>query len=357
MTQEATNDPRLTVVGASSTPTGSAFGRAVADGTIFQIGGGLVTGFGVEAAKSVIVGDPAGRWWFVLLCVLGIALVGLGLWLRARAAARVQVGIVVTAADTGRGAARAARLEEQAETYSRDTCAVTLKTGLRLPETRPWPREGIDALADETLTAVTMAERLTAGATRINLIPTMPLHTGFRFGARIGHTHAREIAVHAIRQADGAPAYFPATTLRAVATTMEPLTVEPLETVDGGDPSRVALALDLQGRGEDFRQPVRAACRQHGVGTLLLLRNTTDTLEENAKTFGAVVEQTCRAWREAPLPTAARNAHHAVFLSGPVAISIALGARLAAAHPDRWTAYTFDNTTNTYEPFPTPPPS
>ncbi|WP_289007923.1 SAVED domain-containing protein [uncultured Thermomonospora sp.] len=353
--QDETNAPHLTVVGASDSPVGSPFGRAITDGTVLQIGGGLVTGFGVEAAKSVIVGDPAGRWWFVLLCVLGVALVGVGLWQRARAAAKARVGVVVTAADAGRGAARAARLEEQAEAHCRNTCAVTLKTGLRLPDTKPWPREGVDALADETLKAMAMAERLAARATRINLVPTMPLHVGFRFGARIGHTHAREVVVHSVRQADGVPAYFPATTLRATATSKEPLTVEPPETIDGGDPARAALALDLQGRGEDFRQQVKAACRRHGIGVLLLLRSTTDTLAENQETFTAVVEQACRVWRQAPLPASARNGHHSIFLSGPIAIAIALGARLAAAQPDRWTAYTFDGATGAYEPFPTPP--
>ncbi|MFF0520686.1 hypothetical protein ACFYTC_18390 [Actinomadura nitritigenes] len=117
--------------------------------------------------------------------------------------------------------------------------------------------------------------------------------------------------------------------------------------------TRAALAIDLQNLGADFVQPVRAACREHGIGNLLLLhRNTTGPLGENTETYTAIVEQACRAWRDAPLPAAARTGHHAPFLTGPVALSITLGARLAHVQPDHWRAFTFDNTSNTYEPFP-----
>jgi hypothetical protein len=68
-----------------------------------------------------------------------------------------------------------------------------------------WDQELLNALGGETLSATTMAERLTPDAVRINLIPTMPLHGAFWFGAHSGYTHARKVAVHAIRQTEGDP--------------------------------------------------------------------------------------------------------------------------------------------------------
>ncbi|MCO1575111.1 SAVED domain-containing protein [Crossiella sp. SN42] len=311
-------------------------------------------GFGVEAAKSFLADETAGRWWFVLAFAVGLALVGLGLGLRSRARHQVRVGIVVTAADDPRGLAGARQLDQQAEMFSRSTCAVTLKTGFELPGTGVWDCQLVDALADETLSAMTLAERLSPDAVRINLIPTMPLHVGFWFGARLGYTHARDVVVHAIRQADGAPPYFPATSLRAVDSTSEPLTVDRLKAIEGGDPTVVALALDLQGRGDQFFDSVEAVCRRHRIGYLLPLRSASSRLAQDSLTFTGVVEQTCRAWRQAPLPAGARTGRHAIFLSGPVAIAVALGARLAAPERGRWTAFTLDAASGTYESLPEP---
>ncbi len=348
--------PRLTVVGSGGTSGGST-GRwtAVTDGTAqLTVGGMAAGGFGVEAAKSFLAGEPAGRWWFVLAFAAGLAMVALGLWSRNRARRRVRVGIVVTASDGRRGQARARQLGQQAEKFSQSTCTITLKVGLELAGDGAWDRELVDALADETLSATTMAERLTPDAVRLNLIPTMPLHVAFWFGSRLGHTHAREVLVHAIRQADGEPAYFPATSLRAIESRVEPLDVDRLEALDGGDPDKVALAMDLQGRGDQFFDQVMVSCRRHGFGYLLRLRTSSSRLTEDTATFTGAVEQTCRAWREAPLPSGARTGGHAIFLSGPVAIAVALGARLASPEHGRWTAFTFDATSNSYEPFPFP---
>ncbi|GAA0544026.1 SAVED domain-containing protein [Actinomadura livida] len=350
---ETPNAPTMTVVGGPAAPP-SAARRVITDGSAWiGVGGVIAGGFGIEAVKSVVTNAPAGRWWLFLGCLAGLASMAVGARLRVRASAETRIGLVVTASDTGRGAQRAELLESKAVEYSQMTCAVTVRTSLPLPETHPWPKEGIDALADETIAAAGIAERLVSGATRINVIPTMPLPAGFRFGARIGHTHPREIVVHAVRQRDGIPSYFPATNLRENALTAELLVVEPVESIEGGDPSRAALAIDLQNLGADFVQPVRAACREHGIGSLLLFRRkTAGPLDENAETYTAIVEQICRAWRDAPLPAAARTGRHAVFLTGPVAISIALGARLAHIQPDRWTAFNYDNASSTYEPFP-----
>lgn len=350
------DSPRLTVLGSTNTSSGAHGWRGlVTDGSAFLTVGGMAAGgFGVEATKSFLANDPAGREWFIAIFILALALVGLGFWLRSRARRQIRVGIVVTATDRRRGLARARQLDQQAEAFSQRTFTITLKTSIDLRSDGNRDRQLVDALADETLSAVTVAERLTPDAVRINLIPTMPLHVAFWFGARLGHTHAREVVVHSIRQADGAPAYFPATWLRTVDTKVEPLIVERLTEIDKGDPTRAALALDLQGRGDQFFDQVMEACRQHSIGHLLRLKSSSPRLSEDQATFTGVVEQTCRAWREAALPAGARTGHHAILLSGPVAIAVALGARLASAEQGRWTAFTFDAGSNTYEPYPAP---
>ncbi|WP_329088240.1 SAVED domain-containing protein [Actinomadura citrea] len=350
---ETPNALTMTVIGGPSA-TPSKARRVITDGAAWSgLGGVVAGGFGIEAVKSVMTHSPAGRWWFVLGCLVGLALMGGGAALRVRALAKTRIGLVVTASDSGRGASRAELLESKAVEYSQKTCAVTVQTHLKLPDAHPWPKESIDALADETIAAAGIAERLVSDAARINVIPTMPLPVGFRFGARIGHTHPREIIVHAVRQRDGSPSHFPATSLRESPLTAELLTVEQVEVIEGGDPTRAALAIDLQNLRADFVQPVRAACRAHGIGNLLILsRKTVGPLDEAAGTYTAIVEQICRAWRDAPFPANARTGRHAAFLTGPVAISIALGARLAHIQPDRWTAFTYDNASSTYEPFP-----
>ncbi|TYB45557.1 SAVED domain-containing protein [Actinomadura chibensis] len=353
---ETRNAPTMTVIGGTSA-TPSRARRVITDGAAWSgLGGVVAGGFGIEAVKSAMTRSPAGRRWLVLGCLVGLACMAVGARLRVRASARTRIGLVVTASDTGRGAPRAGLLEAEAVEYSRHTCAVTVRTRLALPEAHPWPKEGVDALADETLAAAGLAERLVSGAVRINVIPTMPLPVGFRFGARIGHTHPREITVHAVRQRDGSPSHFPATSLRESPLTAELLTMEQVEVVEGGDPARTALAIDLQNLRADFAEPVRAACRAHRIGALLIFsRKTAGPLDENAETYTAIVEQICRTWRDAPLPPAARTGRHAAFLTGPVAISIALGARLAHVQPDRWTAFSLDNASNAYEPFPAEP--
>lgn len=352
------SSPRLTVVGSSGSSRGSQGGWAlVTDGTAaISVGAMAAGGLGVEVLKSFAADEPAGRGWFFLVFVAALVLLALGLCLRSHARRQVRVGIVVTATDARRGLARARQLDQQAETFSRDKCTVTLKTSVELAGDGVGDLQLIDSLADETLSAMTMAERLTPDAARVNLIPTMPLHVAFWFGARLGHTHAREVMVHTIRQADGNPTYIPATSLRANDSTKRPLSVERMTVLDDGDPTTAAVALDLQGRGDQFFDAVLAACRQHRINYLLQLRSVSSRLTEDRATFNGVVEQTCRAWRDAPLPAGARTGQHAIFLSGPVAIAVALGARLASPEHGRWTAFTFDAATNAYEPFPAPVP-
>ncbi|PRX05144.1 UNVERIFIED_ORG: hypothetical protein CLV66_10528 [Actinomadura viridilutea] len=344
--------PRLRVVGSAARPPGS-LREAFSDGSAWiGLGSAVAAGFGVEAIKSIATGDARGRWWFILLFAVGLALIIFGFRKRGQLR-RTNVGIVATVFDARRSLARAEQLDAQAETYSQNTCQHTFKTSFRLPDDLADSSQLVDALAEETLAAITMAERLTPGASRINLIPTMPLHIAFWFGAKLGHSHARQISVHAIRERDGEPSYFPATSLRAVEHTVEPLILEPLRTIS--ESPVAALALDLQGRGDQFFDQVVAACHQHRIGRLLPLRSPHSQLSPDEQTFTGVVEQTCRAWRDAPLPDASRTARHAIFLSGPVAISLTLGARLASNNHGRWTAFTLNQQTGEYEPFPPSP--
>ncbi|WP_283133827.1 SAVED domain-containing protein [Rhizohabitans arisaemae] len=352
--------PRLTVVGSGNPPRESTrIAQAVKDGTAAIAGGGAVAGgFGVEAVKAVITGEKPGPWWFVAGCVLGLAFVALGFRLRSRATGNVEVGIVAAAADPRRVLDRYRLLTQQAETFGRNTCVMTLKTEIHLPDDGIWDREIVDALADQTLAAAALAEGVTPDATQTNLFPIMPLHVAFWFGARLGHTHAQRITAYATKGDDGTSSFFAANPLRVVESTVKPLAAEPLEPVEGGDPTKVALAVDLQGLGRSFSEQVKRTCRQDGIGYLIELRlmeSGSEKLTTDTETFSGVVEQICRTWRDAPLPSAARTGQHAIFLSGPASIAVALGARLASQQRGAWTAYTFDSRANTYEPLPAPP--
>jgi len=344
---------RPTVVGARSAARHTqGFRASIADGTAsIAVGGVIAGGFGVEAAKSLLTSEPAGRWGFVLGSAIGLGLIALGFWLR-RHGRRERIGIVVTATDRQRGSARAQQLDGQAEAFSRQAHAVTLKATAELTGDAVRDREAVDRLADETLVAMTLADSLLPDAARINLIPTMPLYAGFWYGARLGHTHAREVVVHAIRQADGEPPYFPAVPLRAVdspvaSMVVTEIAIAPCDPAEA--PAFAALALDLQDRGQQFVDAVRSSSAQHGVTHVLLLGSAAARLTEDADTLTAVVNQVCRAWRDKGLGRARRCG---VFLSGPVAIAVALGARLAAADHGRWTVFSFDPATAGYAPVP-----
>src|SRR5690606_14568198 len=222
--------PRMTVVGAGSREA-TSWRQALADGTAtIAVGSTVAGGFLIEAGKSVMTGETADLGWFVLGCALGLAGIWLGWWQRQRSRRGLQIGVVVTATDTRRDGASGNRHDQQAEDYSLSTCSLTLKTSVELTDVGHDAKALIEDLADETLTTITIAERLSPGAARINLIPTMPLHVAFYFGARMRQTHAREIVVHAMRQG-GDPPYFPATSLRVMESAVRPLIVDPLEAV------------------------------------------------------------------------------------------------------------------------------
>ncbi|MFF0520678.1 SAVED domain-containing protein [Actinomadura nitritigenes] len=359
--QDRPDQPRLTVIGslhASQEPAG--FWQTFVDGSAeIAIGAAVGSGFGVEAIKSLMTGDAAGRWWFAAAALVGIGLIVFGFWrrdqLRRREKERrqVRVGIVVTAADPSGSLAYAQQVDAQAERYSRGRCAVTVKTNVRLPASGTAPRELVDALADRTIEAMAMTEQLSPDAVGVDLVPTMRLHVAFGYGARLGHNHARGVTVHELRRDDGHPSHYPAVPLKVEETLGSPLNLHDLEKIEGGDPEVTALALDLQARGQAFIAPVREACRERGIGNLLHLGSPVEVIP--TESLAQVVGQVCRVWAEAELPVGARTGRHAVFLTGPVAVAVALGARLASTDYGRWTAYTFNRETSTYECFPPSP--
>lgn len=351
--QDRPEEPRLTVLGSlNGAQDAGSLKQSFVDGSAeIAIGAAVASGFGVESAKTLIAGDTAGRWWFLLVCLAGMGLIVFGFWRREQLRRRVHIGIVATAADAAKGLAHARQLESQAETYSR-AWPVTVKTGVQLPAGGGTAPELVQSLADQTIEAITLAEQLSPNAVQINLFPTMRLHVAFRYGARLGQTHTRGVMVYEPHHDNGAPSHFPAALLKATDSAGGPLNIDGLETIDGGDPTSTALALDLQARGEAFFAPVRKTCQENGIGNLLRLSSRVSRLPENTETFTGAIEQICRTWFETQLPDGARTGRHAIFLSGPVAIAVALGARLASADHGRWTAYTYDAANNTYERFP-----
>jgi hypothetical protein len=361
--QDRPDQPRLTVIGSlspSQEPAG--FWLTFVDGSAeIAVGAGVGTGFAVEAIKSLMTGDATGRWWFFTAVLLAVGLVASGFWLRERLRRmererqQVRVGIVVTAADPSSSLAQAQHLDAQAERYSRANCPVTIKSNVRLPANGTTPRELLDALAERTIEAMAMAEQLSPDAVGVDLIPTMRLHVAFWYGARIGHTHVRGVMVHERLQGNGDPSHFPAVPLKVEETLGGPLDVHGLKTINGGDPTLTALALDLQARGETFIAPVRKTCEEIGIGNLLHLSSTVKEMPH--ETLAPAVGQICREWAQAQLPDGARTGRHVVFLSGPVAIAVGLGARLASADHGRWTAYTYNAETSAYDRFPPAPPT
>ncbi|MGH3623202.1 MAG: SAVED domain-containing protein [Sciscionella sp.] len=337
--------PMLSVIGGSAqVSTVPGLRRALIDGTAaIGVGAAVAGGFGVGAVRGLVSGDAAGRWWLVALAAVGVLLILGGFWLRRRANRPVRVGVVVSARDARRGLAKAEQLDQAARAFVTQGRRVALYAGDDLHGTAA-DAEVVDGLAEATHTAVVFARRLTTDNARVDLVPTMPLHAAFRFGARLGYTHTTEIIVHALTGS-----YFPALMLAVYPCTAVPLVVEPVETVAGGEDTVTALALDLQNRGATFLAQVRAACRELGAGRLLVLRSAGVTVSADFATFSGVVEQVCRVWRDAALSEGARTGRHGIFLSGPAAIAVGLGARLAASDSGRWTAFTLDGGTGKHE--------
>ena len=343
--------PELSVSARQTPDRGPhGLGAVLVDGTVpIAVGGAMASGFGVEAAHDTLAAD-ANAWWMIVLFVVGLALLTLGFWLSRR---RPKVGIVVSALDSAPSAGHGRSLDQAAEDFSREHSRMTLRVAGQLAGDDS-DAVVVDLMADQVHGALDMARRLVPAVTRVDLFPTLRLHAAFRLGARLGYTQPAAIAVYQGKWPSG---YFAAVPLKVMDLTESPLVEEPRESIAGCDPARVALAVDLQNRGQGFRAQVLDACRRDGIGTVLRLRHPASTLAEDEETFAGVVAQTWRLWRDAGLTEAARTGQHAIFLSGPVAIAVALGARFAAADAGRWTAYTWDAEQGCYVSMPAGSPS
>jgi hypothetical protein len=343
--------PVLSLIGGGHGERAPRLRRAVTDGTVaLAVGAAVLGGFGVEAVKSLVTDEAGGVVWWALASA-GLVLVALGWWLRLRVERPARVGLVVVARDPRRDRAKADQLDDAARRY------VTFpdRLGWRVATELAGGASDaglIDQVAGQVHAGVVAARTLAGAEARIDLVPIAPLHAAFRLGARLGHSHVTEVVVHAARRAP-AHGYFAAVPLAVRASSVSPLVAEPVEVLPGGDPNHVALALNLQGLAS-FLAMVRDECRQARIGRLLYL-HSTDHLASDERTFTGAVDQVCRAWRDVSLSDDARTGRHAIFLSGPVAISLALGARLAAADSSSWTAYTHDDATKRYEPMPAGP--
>jgi len=352
MTGQGTPGQMLSLIGGAGQSTRAPrLRRAATDGTMaLAVGAAVLGGFGVEAIKSLVTDEAGGGVWWAL-AVVGLVLVALGWWLRLRVERPARVGLVVVARDARRGTAKADQQDDAAQRYvtAPDRFGWRVATDLA---GQAGVVELIDRVAGQVHAGIVAARTLARTETRIDLVAIVPLHAAFRLGARLGHSHATEIVVHAARRVPE-HGYFAAVPLAVRTSSFSPLVAEPMEVLPGGDPTHVALAVNLQGLAS-FLAMVRDECRRAGVGGLLYL-HSMDYLMSDERAFTGVVDQVCRVWQDAPLSDTARGGQHAIFLSGPVAVSLALGARLAAADSASWTAYTHDDATKRYEPMPAGP--
>lgn len=343
-------------------PSGASVNGLLADGTLLISAGTLVVGGVIAEAIKVLSGEDGARLWFLGIAVAGVMGVLIGALQRRSHRRRLRVGVVVSAFDprlgtTGRHAI------ESAETFAARSTEVGLAVRADLTGDLAADEPTMRQLAEDLSLALTIGDRLTPDATQVNLVPIMRLHVAFWLGAQLGHTHSRGVAVYGVGRGEGQPRYFLAASLRdddLPEPLPTPLVVgDKLEDVPGVDSDRIALAVDTGAKGDAFLDPVRTACREIGIGSILVVRNPARRLAQDRATFTAALDQICRAWREMPLPAGARSGHQSVFLSCPVAFALPLGARLAAAQPGAWTAYTLEPNTNAfaYEAFPPPPTS
>lgn len=346
---------RLTVAQPSEPPSRwSSVVAAVTDGTTqIGVGSALTATFGGEATKCFVTGEAGGRWWFLALAIAGLVILLLGVWQRVTAGSRVRVAIVPTATGPRGGHARIRQLEQRADKFSKSLCDHTLKVNVDLDADGAGDRGSLDDFADKTAEGSAWAEWAAPDATAINLVPAMAENVCFLFGAKIAdYPFARDVVVHEVGQG-GTSTSVPLLSPRAVDD-QETSYYGRLRPIERGDLTRVAIALDLQGAGDQYFDQVKATCRRDGIGLLLMITSPPALRNGSASALARVVDLVCREWQGASLHESARTGQHAIFLGGSLAMAVALGARLAARDHGRWTAYAQDPANNTYEPFPSP---
>lgn len=310
--------------------------RALLDGTVaLAVGAAVLGGFGVEAVKSLVTDEAGGGVWWAL-AIVGLVLVAFGWQLRLRIDRPARVGLVVIGRDPRRDRAKADQLDDAAQRHVTAPDRLGWRVATELAGGAS-DAGRVDQIAGQVQAGIVAARTLAGAEARIDLVPVVPLHAAFRLGARLGHSHATEVMVHATRRAPE-HGFFAAVPLAVRTSPVSPLVAEPVEILPGGDPSHVAIAVNLQGLGS-FQAMVRDECRRAGVGRLLYL-HSSNHLASDERTFTGVVDQVCRAWRDAPLSDEARTSPHAIFTMGsgkgsgrrPVN---RLSALVAAAHPAR----------------------
>lgn len=294
------------------------------------------------------------RWWagvdgrvavFPWLVVLGGVVLSIGATRWHISRRRVRIGVVVAALDPD-GPPDGPDLTERAVEHNRRTCEMTFTVATDLAGDADTDRSIVERLFAWTGWAIQRANRFNPDAASVNLMPVMRLHLAFWFGAKLGRSPSRPIRLPA-RAANGrGERYFVAAELSRPGPTArgpEPRSGEPLvvstESLQDGDPAKVALAVTIRNRGEQFDEPVRAECRRREISLIVWLRNTSDWLPPDTKTFTAALDQVERTWLSR-LPHQASSGTFTVFLDTTVELAVAIGARLAGTAPDRWTACT-----------------
>lgn len=306
--------------------------------------------------------EADGTFWISI----GALSVGLGLVVAgyiAQRATRLQdrAGIVVSILDP-HGGSEGRDLVERAMTFSTERCRNTFTVAAELTGNRMDDRLLVEEVLARTSDAIRLANRLVPGAENTLLIPITRLHVAFWLGAYLGNNPVRPLALYA-PAGGGSESYFLAADIarmhaprpRKSKMPSELLEVSGPERLDG-DPTHVALAIDVLHLGDDFLVPVREECRRSGIGWLLHLSSAMPFLPPTTETWTGLIQQVEREWRMRR-PEATREGRYAVFTTTTAAVAVALGARLAAVQPGRWTAYTLERSGsgNFYEAFPPEP--
>jgi hypothetical protein len=280
--------------------------------------------------------------WATLVVVA--ALVGIYWWSRKRENRTERVRMIAVAEAPGRRPALSQRCQQEIEVCGPNERAVTL------PKT--------DLLGDvrrDIESMIRLAERVSLAAqiaSRVHLIPIMPLHAAFLLGAHIDAAYADKIDVFTIRKDAGEYSSALATSLRSVDSFAAPLQRERSKEIHVGSPTNVALAIDNEGDGADFFNNVGVACQENGVHMLHKLRSVSPTPPENQQICTTIVSQVVRAWQEISKSAHVPPLRNAIFLNGSPAVAVALGAQLAAADRSHWTVFGFDRVAATFEQYP-----